>query len=386
MLFARVGIQHCPRCDKRVKGQSPQQVAHEILAQAKAMSGTTRAILLSPLLVNRKGEHRELLADARRAGYVRLRIDGEVVRTEDVEALDKRRKHNVDAVIDRVTVSAKSMARLTESVENALRQGKGTMVVAFEGGNEVIFSENLACTACKISFPELTPQGFSFNSPQGMCDDCNGMGHRVAIDPRLVIPDHSLSIDAGAIAPWGPDVSKKVRWEHGFRGQILKHLKADFKRPWKKLPKKMRDEILYGTGPDKKYRVVWKGKSGKGQFQVGWEGLLPRLMRRFRNTKSDRAKRWYAQYLGDADCTTCRGARLRPESAAVRIGGRSIVDVSAMTVAEAQAFFEKLKLNGAAARIAAEVLKELRSRLNFLLAVGLGYLSLDRTGPYAFRW
>ncbi|MEQ9320964.1 MAG: excinuclease ABC subunit UvrA, partial [Polyangiaceae bacterium] len=376
VLFARVGEQHCHRCGKKVAGQTPQQIAHALVASHEGK----KAVLLSPLLVNRKGEFRELLEDARRPGDVRLRVDGEIVRSEGLEALDKRKKHHVETVIDRVSLKKAQLPRITESVEAALRRGDGTMIASFDGEADVIFSENMACTSCKISFPELSPQGFSFNSPQGMCDECHGLGTLMTIDPSLVVPDDSLTLDQGAVAPWGENVSEKTKWAHGFRGQIVKHLKVSCKKPFRDLTKKQKDALLYGTG-DKTYKVTWKGKSGTGHFQMSWEGLVPRLMRRFQNTKSEKAKRWYGQYMGEAPCPGCRGARLRKESAAVTVGSQSLVDVSGMTVAEARDFFHGLKLEGASAEIAAEVLKEIKSRLDFLVAVGLGYLSLDRAGP-----
>ena len=380
VLFARVGIQHCPRCGDRVQGQTPQRIAHELLELVQGDQAPARLVLLAPLLVNRKGEHRELLEDARHSGFVRLRVDGAIVESEGLEALDKRRKHTVEAVIDRLQVKRSTLSRLTESVETALGQGHGTMVAAFDGQEDRMFSEKMACLRCGLSFPELTPQGFSFNNPQGMCRDCHGLGTRMAIDPDLVVPDDSLSLDQGAVAPWGPDVSKKTGWTHGFRGQLMTALGIDFDTPWRKLTSKQREAMLYGTG-DTSYRVKWAGKSGSGNFAMTWEGIVPRLMRRFRNTESERAKRWYAQFIGDATCPSCRGVRLRPESAAVRLSGRSIVELAAMTVTEARSFFHELRLEGAAKEIAAEVLKEIRSRLDFLGAVGLGYLSLDRAGP-----
>ncbi len=380
VLFARVGEQYCHRCGRPVEGQTAQQIAHELMSRAGDNGASVRLVLLAPLLVNRKGEFRELLEDARRSGFVRLRVDGRIVETEGLEALDKRKKHTVEAVVDRISLRKGVLPRLTESVEAALRQGHGEMIAAFEGEPDRIFSERMSCNHCKLSFPELTPQAFSFNNPQGMCSACNGLGTRMTIDPALVVPDDSLSIDEGALAPWGPDVSKKTQWSHGFRGQLIKAIKVSTKTPWKKLPKKARDAVLYGTG-DKRYRVTWEGNSGHGHLDVVWEGLVPRLMRRFSQTRSERAKAWYGQYMGNAACPTCRGQRLRPESAAVQVGGKSIVDISAMTVSEAQGFFSSLALRGAAQEIAAEVLKEIRSRLDFLLAVGLGYLSLDRAGP-----
>jgi excinuclease ABC subunit A len=213
-----------------------------------------------------------------------------------------------------------------------------------------------------------------------MCVDCNGLGTRVEIDLDLVIPDPAVSIDEGAVKPWGANVSEKTGWSAGFRAQICAQLDVDMDRPWKRLPKRLRETLLYGAG-DRTFRVQWSGRSGKGTFDQEWEGIVPRLERRFAQASSERAKRWYAQFLGNAECSRCGGTRLRPESAAVRVGDESIVQVSSRTVTEALEFFRKLSLEGAAAQIATEVLKEIRGRLDFLGSVGLGYLSLDRSGP-----
>jgi excinuclease ABC subunit A len=376
VLWARTGRQHCHVCGARVESQTAEQIAKTLSGLAK----DTKLILLAPLLVNRKGEHRELLEEARRAGWLRLRVDGEIVETEELEALDKRKKHDVEAVIDRLVVKPGINSRLTESVETALRIGDGQLI-ASTGKSDETFSEHAACSKCEISFPELTPQAFSFNSPQGMCGDCNGLGNRFEIDPELVVPDDSLSIDDGAVKPWGENVSEKDGWGSGFRNQILAHLKIGTNKPWRRLTQKQRNEILYGTG-ERRYRVKWTGKSGGGgQFDTTWEGLIPRLMRRFRDTKSEGMKRWYGKYMANTACMTCEGTRLRIESAAVHVAGRTLVEISSMTVDEARLFFDEIKFTGADLKIASEILKEIRSRLDFLAAVGLGYLSLDRAGP-----
>ena len=376
VLYARVGTQHCHHCSKPVRSQSAQQISRELLASGAG----GKLILLAPLLVNRKGEHRELLAAARREGFSRLRVDGEIVAAEDVAALDKRRKHTVEAVVDRIVVKPGIGARVTDSVETALKIGHGMLIASSPKSGDRVFSESMACADCGLSFPGLTPQSFSFNSPQGMCVDCNGLGNRVEIDPDRVVPDVTLSIDGGAIAPWGPDVSEKTGWAHGFRGQICAQLGVDMDRPWGRLPKRQRDVLLYGSGR-RAFTVRWASKSSKGTFEQSWEGVIPRLMRRFSQTGSERAKRWYGRFIGDARCSSCGGCRLRPESAAVRIGGRTIVEISALTVEDARHFLAELRLEGAARQIATEVLKEVRSRLDFLSSVGLGYLSLDRPGP-----
>ena len=375
-----MGVQHCHRCGQTVRSQTAQQIARELLSAPEK----TRLLILAPLLVNRKGEHRELLAETRRAGFVRIRADGEIVLTEDVQALDKRRKHTIEVVVDRVVIKSGITSRVTDSVETALRTGQGMLIASTPGGPDRAFSEKMACADCGISFPELTPQGFSFNSPQGMCVDCNGLGTRVEIDPQLVIPDDRLSIDEGAIKPWGLDVSEKSNWTTFYRAEFCEAMGVDMDRPWRKLPKRQRDILLYGSG-DREFSIDWEDDSGEGTFDMVWEGAIPRLMRRFLQASSERAKHWHAQWIGNARCSSCHGHRLRPESAAVRLGkgkqSRTIVEVSAMTVDDALHYFSKLKLSGAAAEIAAEVFKEVRSRLNFLSSVGLGYLSLDRAGP-----
>ena len=377
VLWARTGRQFCHVCGDRVESQTAEQIARRL---ARLDEGT-RLVLLAPLLVNRKGEHRELLEEARRAGWTRLRVDGEILETETLEALDKRKKHDVEAVIDRLVVKRGIKSRLTESVETALRIGDGQLITSAPGADDETFSEHAACARCQVSFPELTPQAFSFNSPQGMCNDCNGLGNRFEIDPDLVVPDDSLSIDEGALKPWGENVSEKEGFGSGFRKQILAQLGIKTNRPWRRLTAAQHRQILYGSG-DRRFRVKWKGKSGGGgEFDTTWEGLIPRLMRRFKDTKSEGMKRWYGKFMANTACVACEGARLRPESAAVRVAGRNLVEVSAMTVDEARAFFESMKLTGADLEIASEVLKEIRSRLDFLAAVGLGYLSLDRAGP-----
>ena len=376
VLFARVGVQHCHLCGRRVQSQTAQQIARELLSAPEG----TRLVLLAPLLVNRKGEHRELLEEVRRAGFLRIRVDGELLLSESLEALDKRRKHTVEAVIDRIVVKPGIASRVTESVESALKVGEGVLIAVLGRGADRVFSERAACPDCRVSFPELTPQAFSFNSPQGMCSACNGLGTRVEIDPELVVPDPSLSIDQGAIKPWGPNVSEKTGWVHGFRGQILAKLGIDMDRPWRALARRQRELVLHGAG-QRTFRVRWTGKSGRGSLDLQWEGVLPRLMRRFKQSNSERAKRWYAQFLADARCGECSGSRLRAESAAVQVGKRSIVEISSLTVDDARSFFTTLRLSGAARQIAAEVLKEIRARLDFLAAVGLAYLSLDRAGP-----
>ena len=371
VLYARVGVQHCHQCGGLVESQSAQHIARELLSLPEG----TRLNLLVPLLVNRRGEHRDMFEDARVQGFVRLRVDGEIVRADEIEALDKRKKHTVEAVVDRIAVRPDNAERLNESVEQALHLGDGVLIAATEEG-DTIYSEHMSCTKCSISFPALTPQSFSFNSPQGMCHDCNGLGTQVAFDPDLLVPDKSLSLLEGAMKPVGPLDEERRAVTVRYHRQVLAQLKIPLTKPWNKLTAAQRDKLLFGTG-DRRYEIDWGRHKGTARF----EGLANRLMRRFRQTRSEGMKRWYSQYLANTPCTTCTGLRLRPESAAVRIGDASLVDVSSWTIDTTARFFGSLNLPGAAGEIATEVLKEICNRLDFLVSVGLSYLSLDRPGP-----
>ena len=373
VLYARVGRQHCHECGRQVQGQTAQRIVQELMAKPEG----TRIYLLVPLLVNRKGEHREMIEDARLQGFVRLRVDGRMVRSDEIDALDKRRKHTVEAVVDRLVIRPDIEERLTESVEAALRHGGGAMILAIDGARDQLFSESLSCTHCGISFPALTPQSFSFNSPQGMCHDCNGLGTQVAFDRDLVIPDKNLTLREGALKPIGRIDDDRNSMGAVFHRQVFSYLKIPLDKPWRRLTRKQQETILYGTG-DKRYKINW---GSHGTSRSRYEGLLNRLMRRFKNTRSEGMKRWYSQYLANTPCTGCRGVRLRAESAAVRVGDVSIVDVSSWTIDRTHDFFSHLDLPGAAGEIATEVLKEICNRLGFLNSVGLSYLSLDRLGP-----
>ena len=372
VLFARVGHQHCHQCGQEVKGQTAQRIVQELLKK----SGS-RVHLLVSLLVNRKGEHREMLEDARLQGFVRLRVNGEWVKADEIDALDKKKKHTVEAVVDRLKISSEIEERLTDSVESALRYGAGSLIAAVEGSGDRLFSESFSCSACGISFPALTPQSFSFNSPQGMCHECNGLGTQVAFDPDLIIPDRNLTLREGALKPIGMVDQHKKSMGTVFHRQMFKHLKIPLDKPWVKLTKKQQNIILLGTG-EKRYKINW---GSHGTSMSRYEGMLKRLMRRFKNTKSEGMKRWYSQYLANTPCSVCDGLRLRAESRAVKVANVTIVEVSSWTIDQTYKFFLDLKLPGAAGEIATEVLKEICNRLGFLNSVGLSYLSLDRLGP-----
>jgi excinuclease ABC subunit A len=375
VLYARAGVQHCHECGAVVKGRSAEEIVREVAALPEG----TRLTLLAPLVVHRKGEFRELFERLAGAGFVRVRVDGTVHRLEEVPKLDKRRKHDVEAVVDRLTVRPEDRARLTESVELALREGDGELLVDVDGGETLRFSEHRQC--CGHSFPELSPQSFSFNSPIGMCAHCNGLGKIDAIDPDLVVPDPSLSIREGAIAPWATSMQRGEGWRYRIIEAMSEAYDVDLDVPFRKLPKKKRRLVLHGV--DGRIQVAWKSKrtGSQGEFAVKFEGVLNLLARRMKETTSQRMREQYLKYFSERACPECEGRRLRPESLAVKLAGRGIAEVAAMTVAEAAASFDTLELTGNAAQIAAGVLREVRSRLRFLLDVGLEYLTLDRSGP-----
>ncbi len=376
VLYARVGVQHCPRCDRVVEALTPGQ----IVAELRRLTAPT--LLLAPLVENRKGEQRELLADLRGRGYARVRLDGAVRRLDEDFALDKKRKHTIELVVDRLTPANAELSRLTDSVETALREGAGAVIaLAAEGDAPPLrLSQHRACASCGVGLPELSPPLFSFNTPLGMCPTCNGIGRRMEMDPRLVVPDESLSIRGGAIEPWASIMERGEGWSYSIFAALEEELGLDLDRPWRELPAAHREILLRGTG-ERRVRVRYKHRHGQGDFALRFEGVLNTLMRRFTETRSEQMRQYYQRYFSDALCSDCGGQRLRPEARAVRVGGVSIVEVTAMSVAEAARHVAGLRLPGSQGVIAREVLKELAARLGFLQAVGLDYLTLDRAGP-----
>ncbi|WP_428266148.1 excinuclease ABC subunit UvrA [Haliangium sp.] len=375
VLWARVGEQRCHQCGGAVSARSAAEIADEL----SSLPTGTKATLLAPKAENRKGEFRELLAEARTAGFVRVRIDGMIVRLEDVSALEKQKKHTIELVIDRVVIKPENKARLTDSVETALAEGNGKLVAVVDGERVPrAYSRDNACAQCGIGFPELSPQSFSFNSPLGMCVDCNGLGERMQVDPDLVIPDPARSIREGAVASWGDAVASDSGWTANIVNGLAEAYKIDLDTPWNRLSKRQRDVIMNGTG-GRRVQVTWDGKHSAGSWDMRFEGVLNQLERRWRDTGSERARRHYERFFRAIACATCHGSRLRPESRAVLVGKKSIDQLTAMTVADANTHMRELTLRGAQAQIAVEVLKEIRNRLSFLLDVGLDYLTLDRT-------
>jgi excinuclease ABC subunit A len=375
VLWARVGRLTCHRCGRPVSQQSAQQIVHEVLELAEG----TRFLVLAPLVKERKGEHREVIEQVRKSGFSRVRLDGIVLSLEDDIRLDRKRKHSIEAVVDRLVAKPGLGQRLTDSVETALKHGQGTVVVAPEGKPDLVLSEHRACHRCGISFPEPTPQLFSFNSPQGMCPECSGLGTRMEMDPELVVPNPDLSVNEGAVKPLGA-VGEATTWGSDIVRAVARERGIDLDEPWKTLTADQRRVILYGTG-NERVAVRYRGSMGTGAFRMRYEGAINSMLRRMRETKSEEMRQYYQKYLSSRPCSACGGRRIRAEALGVKISGRTIADVTALSVAEAHAFFESLELQGAEATIAAELLKEIRSRLRFLLDVGLVYLTLDRAAP-----
>ncbi|MCE9573245.1 MAG: excinuclease ABC subunit UvrA [Deltaproteobacteria bacterium] len=374
VLYARAGEQRCYNCGGPVSARTAGQIVDELAA----LPEKTQVTLYAPKAENRKGEFKDLIADARKVGFVRARIDGMVVRLEDVDQLDKQKKHTIDLVIDRVSINPADKGRLTDSVETALREGKGKLSVDVAGEKSSrVYSEDNSCAKCGIGFPELSPQSFSFNSPLGMCVECNGLGEKLQADPELVIPDPTKSITDGAVAVWGDSVAKDSGWTTNIVKALAKSYKIDLDKPWNKLSEKHRDLLMNGAG-DKRVTVEWQGRHGSGEWDMRFEGILNQLERRHRESSSDRARAYYEGFFRAIACASCHGSRLRPESRAVFVGDKAIVDVTGMTVKQSFELIEGLKLTGSKAQIAGEVLKEIRNRLTFLLDVGLDYLTLNR--------
>ncbi len=374
VLYARAGEQRCYQCSGPVGARTAGQIVDELAE----LPDKTSVTVLAPKAENRKGEFRELFAELQKAGFVRVRIDGMIVRLEDVGALEKQKKHSIELVIDRITINQKEKGRLTDSVETALREGKGKLMVEVVGEKiPRMYSEANACPKCGIGFPELSPQSFSFNSPLGMCVECNGLGERMAADPDLVVPDVTKSIRDGAVAVWGEAIAKDSGWTANIVGALAKAFKIDLDKPWNKLGEKQREVLMHGTG-DKRVAVQWEGRHSTGEWAMRYEGILAQLERRHRESSSDRTKAHYEQFFRAIPCAVCHGTRLRPESRSVFVSERPIVDVTGMTVRQCFEFIATMKLTGARAQIAGEVLKEIRNRLTFLLDVGLDYLTLHR--------
>jgi excinuclease ABC subunit A len=375
LLFARAGRPHCPSCGKAVSRQTPQQIVDQILT----MPATTKFQVLAPVVRARKGEFVDLFAELIASGYARARIDGEIIALSDAPKLKKQEKHTIEVVVDRLSAKPESKSRLTDSIETALKLASGIVLLDFvdaKGADkERTFSEHLACHDCNLSFEELEPRSFSFNSPFGACPECTGIGTKLEVDEELIIPDDSISIYEGAIAPWAGGQSS----EYFLR--LLEALSEDIKfslnTPWKRLPEKAREAII--NGYDYEVHVKYKNRYGRVRNHTsGFEGVVPFIHRRHGETDSDYSREKYESYMREIPCSVCKGARLKPEVLAVTVGDLSIAQICELSIADCAEFLKKISLNAREAQIAERVMKEVNARLGFLLDVGLDYLSLAR--------
>jgi excinuclease ABC subunit A len=375
LLWARVGVAHCHNCGRRVERQSVDQIVDAILEWPEGR----RIQILAPLVRGRKGQYKEVFAEARREGFVRVRVDGEVYDLESVPALAKNRKHEIEVVVDRLTVDPRYRQRLADSVATALDLGGGIVNVHVQDDDgeeqERLFSRDLACVHCGISYEELEPRMFSFNSPYGACTACGGLGTRMEVDPELLLLDPRISILEGVVKPWGEPRGQLAK-------TILPSLAAEFgfdlNTPWGELPDSVKKILLFGAG-ERQIPFHYRAQKRKGTYAGTWEGIIGQLQRRHEETDSDSVRRQVEEFMAELPCHFCGGKRLKPQALAVQVGGRGIGDVVGMPIYAARDFFERVELSPRDLEIAGQILKEIRERLQFLVAVGLDYLTLERS-------
>ncbi|NOX57546.1 MAG: excinuclease ABC subunit UvrA [Planctomycetes bacterium] len=385
VLFARVGTQHCPSCDQPITAQTREQIVARILA----MGDKNRIVVLAPVVRGQKGEFRDLFADMLKRGFARARVDGQVVRLSDDPMLDRNIRHDIEIVIDRLTLSRSNRSRLHDAVEQGLALGDGAIIVSSSQSDtdaalkkrsktdELLLSAKYACPRCDRSFEPPSPQMFSFNSPAGMCSSCDGLGERFDFDSDLLVPDPRKSFLNLAIEPMRTRIG---RWRrHTYRG-VADAVGFDLTAPWKKLPKKARHALLFGTG-DLHITYTWRTRGGEFKHGGTFEGIVADLRAKYRKAKSGMVRAYYEKYMRRRNCDQCDGARLNPQARAVVVGRKTLPEVSHLTIGQAARFFSELKLNEVEQFIAEEVLKEINNRLEFLVNVGLHYLTLDRTAP-----
>ena len=374
LLWARVGVPHCPKCGREIR----QQTVDQIIDQIMALPEGTRIQVMSPVVRGRKGEHAKVLEDARRSGYVRARVDGNLYELSEDIPLEKNLKHHIDIVVDRLIVRPDIAQRLTDSVETASNLSGGLVTVnLLKEQQDITFSQNYACEDCGISIEELTPRLFSFNSPFGACPTCTGLGVQLKADPVLIVPDESKSILDGAITAPGWASIRSDGVSRMYFEALSKKYQFSLRQPYSELSDAVKRVILYGTGGEK-LELHYDQPRGKGVLHQAFEGICSNLERRYNETQSEASKKEIEEYLSQCPCPACKGRRLRPEALAVTVGGLSIFDATELPVDEALPFFNGLELTGNQQLIAAQILKEIRARLGFLQSVGLSYLTLSR--------
>ncbi|HTZ50138.1 MAG TPA: excinuclease ABC subunit UvrA [Spirochaetia bacterium] len=373
LLFARVGIPHCPKCGREIQEQSVDQVVDSLLA----LQDGAKVVLLSPVVGSRKGEHQKILEDARRMGYVRVRVDGEIRALDEQITLDRKKKHTIEIVVDRLVVAPENRRRFAESVEGALETSGGTVVAQVKdraGEREILFSQKSACPVDGISVPELQPRLFSFNNPFGACEECSGLGVTLEFDPALVVPDPGLSFNEGGIAPYNP----KANWYRSQFESLARHYKFTLDTPLEDLPRGVLDAVLNGTREKIGFRYQSRDGRGKWEFESGFRGVLNDLKRRYLESSSEQVKEWMEGFMSQKECRACGGRRLKPEVLAVTVADRNIHQVTQLSVREALEFFGGLSLPAASQKISRQVVKEICARLTFMKNVGLDYLTLER--------
>ena len=377
LLFARAGRPHCPNCGKPIAKQTPQNIVDQILG----LDDGVRFQVLAPVIRERKGEFLDLFNDFQTQGYSRVRVDGTVYSLGEVPKLKKQEKHTIEVVVDRLAVKKESKSRITDSIETALKLANGIVVLDFvdldakDAEKERVFSEHMACHDCGLSFEEMEPRSFSFNSPFGACPECTGIGTRLEVDKELVVPDDSLSLNDGAIAPWSSGHTSEY-FTRLLQG-LADELGFSMDKPWSKLPVKAREAVLHGS--DYEVHVKYKNRYGRVRnYSTGFEGVLNFIHRKHAETDSDFSREKYEAYMRETPCPACNGARLKPEVLAVTLGGKNIWQICELSIAECAVFLKKISLNAREKKIADRVLKEVHARLGFLLDVGLDYLSLER--------
>ena len=373
LLYARIGIPHCPKCGRRIERQSIDQVVDQVMALGEG----TRVHIIAPAVRGRKGEHAKLLESIRKEGYGRVRVDGTVYDIGDVPPLDKKFKHTIDVVVDRLVIRPGAVGRLNDSLETAFAFGGGLAKVDVIGKEELLFSQNYACPDCGVSLEELTPRMFSFNNPFGACPTCSGLGAMMKIDPALVVPNESLSLAEGAISVSGWQSANRESIAGMYFSALAEKYGFSMDTPFAELPKAAKHAILYGTGKERLH-IEYKKEFGSGTFDSPFEGICNNLERRYRETQSEGMKQEYEAYMSNIPCPDCGGKRLKPESLAVTVGGKSIAEVSDMTVLEAREFLNSLSLTEQQRMIGEQIFREINARLGFLVDVGLDYLTLSR--------
>ena len=373
LLFARIGVPHCPKCGREITRQSIDQVVDAV----KAIPSGSKIQIIAPLIRGRKGEHVKVLDQIRKDGYVRVKIDGDVYDINETPKLDKNCKHDIDVIIDRIVIKDGIDTRLSDSLETAFSLGQGLAKVDVVGESEMLFSQHFACPDCGISIEELSPRMFSFNNPYGACPSCSGLGYNEKLDVDRIIPDKTLSIAQGAIDANGWS-SKDGSYGMLYFKALAEQYGFSLETPWCDLTDTVKNIILYGTG-DEKLHLEYEREFYSGSWDAAFEGIIPCMERRYNETKSDAARSQYENYISQVECPDCHGARLKPEVLAVTIKGKSIADVCSMPVGEVSAFLDSIELSESESIIASRIFKELKARQNFLVNVGLDYLTLSRS-------